>query len=761
MSRSTPSPKPGSPERNGDPPRADLVLFFVMLAVLGARPLIPESFTHVEFSFLAALPTTGGPTPGTTSGLDALLLAASIGVWVRSRRTAAVSRVALPALVLLGVAVVVSTIAADDKRLAANAGSHLSIAALAGVALLRVMVRPWMPRLLLAVVLAGASANAAKCVLQTVSELPDTIEEWEKQKVELVSRGFDLDNPLIVNFERRVYSAQPFGYLFHPNVTASCMMMGLLAAAGLLAGHVGGFGFRTRSAPLAAGVCALLAVGIWLTDSKGAVLSAGVGIGLLTAFGLLRRAILRRPRVTFGVLGAGYLLVIAATAGFGLTRGTLPGTSLAFRWQYWTAAAQTVAEAPLSGIGRENFADAYMRHKRPESTEEVRNPHNLWLTLLVELGPLGLIAGALLSGACLFGAVRRLADQPAATAGPVAFPAARAVPAIVGVLGVHALFAGLSLSAGWLQLASTWLLALAACIWLIARLEHGGAHGWLVAGIVAALCGSLLHNLVGFSLLTAAGLASFVALAAAAIALGRPVPAQPEPERPRLPVIPTFVGAVLLLTHVALVAVPTARAGVFLQEMRAKLERSKNEQDAYNALQTGRRAVAADRWDPSAPRAVARAALRLAAFEHFPSAQRLAWLALAREQARIALERNPRRAATHSLLGSVERSTADIYFDENRPGDALAELRSAAEHYDAAVELYPTNPHGRVSAADAQYRIWKRSADPENARAAATHLRRALEINATRKPEVADRLRASELDQIQGRLEELESAAGS
>ena len=95
-----------------------------------------------------------------------------------------------------------------------------------------------MLHLLLAALLASGVTTAVKCLDQRVYENPQTQEQWEQvYKPELIRQGLDPQDSLFINFERRMRAGEAYGFLGHPNVTASCLLMWLLVAAGLLVGR--------------------------------------------------------------------------------------------------------------------------------------------------------------------------------------------------------------------------------------------------------------------------------------------------------------------------------------------------------------------------------------------------------------------------------------------------------------------------------------------------------------------------------------------
>jgi len=779
-----------------------LSAFYALLGVLCARPLISESFQNVEFSFLSALGVPAGPSPATTAWLDSLLLlAAALAFLVTrgTRRRDAAASLATVASVLLALAVVVSTWAADDKRAAANAGSNLLVLAIAGTALVRLMRARWMLHVLLAAVLAGGGVNAAKCITQKAYEFEDVLQEWERQKPQLAAAGADLADPLLINYERRVRSAEAFGYLFHPNVTASCMAMCLVVAAAVVAGLALG-GRRRWLAALMLPVVGGAAVAIAFTGSLGAMVAAMVGGGALVLFATASvssigagpvmarfdRPIAAAARRLFSLIVAVYVLLVAAGAAYGLTRGTLPHVSLAFRWQYWTAAADAYRQTPLTGLGRENFAAAYLRHKLPQATEEVRDPHNLWVSLLVELGPLGLLAGMLLAGVALRRALpaRDAASPRQASAGPLAV-LARLAPAAIAVLVVQAWFSATpfetpGVAVIWsVELALLWIVLFALGVYAIARLdERPAGAAWLSAGVAAALFAALVHDLIDFSLLTPAGLSMFVALSAVAWALASPGgksaddPAAERrtsaanrsgalPARTLGPLGPAALLVVVWLTHGGLIATPTARAEFWREQMRTAFTQAASASDVAAAEHFGSLAAAADRWDATALQLLAQYLRQFAVDARTPAQYRLAWLERARGYAEKALGRNPRDVGTRRTLARIAEGIEEMHRTAGRDAQALAALRAAGEAWRRVIELYPSGVRDLMQTGLVYLQVWRNTHDAADADCAGTHLHRALQIDALRPPADATRLRERERRAVTDALEELDRGAAT
>ncbi len=775
----------------------DRIALYALLAGLAVRPLLSETFQPLEVSFLSALQERGGPTPAATAGLDFLLLAAA--AWTLARRGGGRHRSVITIGVAgLSAAVIIASRAAGERPVALLAGSGLIISILAGCAL--VVGSRWraMRGLILAVLLSAGAVTALKCLKQEFSENPLLRQQWETAyKPKLLDQGFDPTDPLLVNFERRMQAGEVYGFLAHPNVAASCLMMWLLVGLGLLAAgvvtqkhlvasgrgagasgpcpvrsaraggpcspsedgtaslnHCAGSSIAARAVLVA--ICGALVGALWLTGSRGAQVAAAAGVALFVVLALRAGWCAAHPRRLLTLLATGYVALVAVGVAYGMTKGTLPHPSLAFRWQYWTAALTAYQDAPLTGVGRENFDTAYLQHKSPEATEEVKNPHNLWVSLLVELGPLGLLAGGLLTAGVLNGALRSLASATP----PINVTELRARdawPVIGGVLLLHAACSGtpaegLGGLVSWIEdVALPWPLALALALWLVRR-TPAAPTPWIGAGCAAALLAAFTHGLLDFALLTPGGLAVFV-LCAAAGQSGAPQTATARQQRfSWLP-----AGAAVAL-HVGAVVWPTTAARAALDRIE-QATRTPAPQSAtllrreLANLPTGGSAAVA--------RAAARAAWQVSQTPGLSPAEQTEWLAQARSAAKQATQENALDSSNYVLLARIDNARAEAYERSGRLDDATHARRSAAEIWELAVARYPTNPRTRIFAGRAWFELWQRFADAGAAARARAHFTAALAIDDTRPPEEVMRLRPQEREPVSGYLAQLSSATQS
>jgi len=762
--------------------RLDRILFYVLLAILCARPLISESYERLELSFLSALPTAGGPTPVTTAWLDTLTLAAS-GLALARRGRWRSYWPAAAGVVLLFAAVCLSSLDAGDRLLARSAGGSLWIGVVGGFALASLVRTRWMWQVLLAAWLATCGTTAVKCVRQTLVEFPELRQTWEREYLpQLLKQGYAADDPMLVNYGRRMRSQEAYGYLAHPNVTGSGLMLGLVTLAGLLLGRVAERADKRLTLVGAVGLL-LMAVALWFTGSKGALGAAVIGLGGLVVLAWAARRLVRHARLGLGLLLAGYLAVIGATAAYGTWQGTLPHPSLAFRWYYWTAAMRVWQDVPLTGVGRGGFGPAYMRYKQPESTEEVRDPHNYLVSLLVELGPLGLAGGLLVVSCTVLAGLRRCGENSASpipevaltsssTAGaippdpPESFPylLRRAVPVALGVCGVHAVFSGTPLQQPavavlWIaDVVVIWLVALLLALGLLAGLGRTPRGGlWLTAGLTAAFLGALVHNLMDFAAMTAGGLAMLAALGAAVCGVRRDPAhdAAAATMRRRGDALPVAIAALLVVAQIGLVAVPVggreARAAS-LQTLQQIAQRTGEWHDvAAHALEALRRGA-----DATESRSALRAVILLSLSNGLSVEERRAVLEEAERLALAQLAARPSRdTGDYLALGRLQQELARAYLQSGEAQQAeTADTRSAAS-YDRAAELYPTNPRTQIAAGDVWHGLWKLTGHADAARQARLHYAAALRIDDVRLPEEVQRLRAEERGPVEARLREL------
>ncbi len=159
-------------------------------------------------------------------------------------------------------------------------------------------------------------------------------------------------------------------------------------------------GSRWATLAMAAPLILMLLVCLTLTKSRSAYL--GVFVGLCVLAWRARRHVAPRQLVLIGLAGAVVVagLVIAGLATKRLDRQVLTQSpmSMRYRWEYWRGTLSLITEGSTTlagalsaptfwwGVGPGNFGGPYVKFKLPEASEEILDPHNLFLEVWATAG---------------------------------------------------------------------------------------------------------------------------------------------------------------------------------------------------------------------------------------------------------------------------------------------------------------------------------------------------------------------------------------
>ncbi|MFG0240961.1 MAG: O-antigen ligase family protein [Gimesia chilikensis] len=139
-----------------------------------------------------------------------------------------------------------------------------------------------------------------------------------------------------------------------------------------------------------------------LTKSRSAWGGALAGLVCLGLLKLLQRQRLRQTtqRLSRKQLITGITLVVCVLVGFfllatlsgGFDRAVLSEApkSLQYRIEYWTGTWDVIKENLMWGTGPGNFREHYLKYKLPGSSEEIADPHNLFLDVWANAGLIAL-----------------------------------------------------------------------------------------------------------------------------------------------------------------------------------------------------------------------------------------------------------------------------------------------------------------------------------------------------------------------------------
>ena len=209
-------------------------------------------------------------------------------------------------------------------------------------------------------------------------------------------------------FEQRLMSTEPPATFALANSLAGWLVPWLLVASA-----IGWTAWRDRrgdegvgAGRVLVGVLLMLSIAglaLVLTKSRSAVVALGAGVPLLIwALRRGRELNLRRATLVGSAIAIAVVLLIAigvVAGGLDLEVLSEAPKSLGFRWQYWQATAAMVRDFPWLGCGPGNFGDHYTRYKLPTASEEINDPHNLFLEVAATAGlPAGVALAAIFAG---------------------------------------------------------------------------------------------------------------------------------------------------------------------------------------------------------------------------------------------------------------------------------------------------------------------------------------------------------------------------
>ena len=219
-------------------------------------------------------------------------------------------------------------------------------------------------------------------------------------------------------FRSRVLdSKEPFATFALPNSLAGFLVGALALALAVAADNLRreGRGSRSVALAMAAAPAAALMICLLMTKSRSAWIGLAVALGVIAwrSLGRISGRTIAVAAVGLAVVLGGLVAGLAAARQLDLNILTESTKSLRYRWEYWKGTWAVLTNAPnpfeprpagpvmigealpnpwpeehafLWGLGPGNFAGAYLRHKLPEASEEILDPHNLVLEVWATAG---------------------------------------------------------------------------------------------------------------------------------------------------------------------------------------------------------------------------------------------------------------------------------------------------------------------------------------------------------------------------------------
>lgn len=249
------------------------------------------------------------------------------------------------------------------------------------------------------------TALATYGLFQNTVEFPELRRVYQANPEKtLLSLGINPDSPSRKAFEDRLLGSNEVMSTFAlANSLAGVLVGPLVILFGLLFDQIlkPNLNRTTRLArciPLAI-LQAVIGLCLLWTKSRSAWLGLVAGVGVTSLF-LLRNTRLKyvaRLVVPLGFIAIALFLAGLATGRMDLLVLTESVKSLRYRVEYWVATWSIISQGKnwLWGIGPANFSYYYMQFKLPEASEEISDPHNVFLDLWVTAGIFAVIFFAL------------------------------------------------------------------------------------------------------------------------------------------------------------------------------------------------------------------------------------------------------------------------------------------------------------------------------------------------------------------------------
>ncbi len=222
-------------------------------------------------------------------------------------------------------------------------------------------------------------------------DAPDTAKYWKDYRAAMMAEHqWHEGDYALKMYEQKILNAELVGFFASPNSFAAVIVLlgvivGGVAVQRIMNGDESGLtGALILPLPAAMWV-------VWLTQCKAAFFTPIIAAGILGAVAFSGSALNRKRKEAFAACGLALILAAAAVIGHGLYHHSLPGSSLNFRWRYWTAAMRIFLAHPFAGVGYSNFGNAYLAVRQPAAVEEIKDPHDIFVRIMVELGTVGIV----------------------------------------------------------------------------------------------------------------------------------------------------------------------------------------------------------------------------------------------------------------------------------------------------------------------------------------------------------------------------------
>lgn len=200
---------------------------------------------------------------------------------------------------------------------------------------------------------------------------------------------------------RARFSVEPIGRFALANSFAVLLLVGLFLALDRFRQVLSAPQRGWRSWPIA-GAILLISGCLLLTKSRTALAGAAAAVTWMVVRSVMSTGGISRQILRWAAAGmvclTGLLILIWMTGGLDWQVLSEASKSLTYRFEYWQATWDVIREQPLLGVGPGNFRQHYLAYKLPGSSEEILDPHNLFLDAWANGGLLALLGLTVLCG---------------------------------------------------------------------------------------------------------------------------------------------------------------------------------------------------------------------------------------------------------------------------------------------------------------------------------------------------------------------------
>lgn len=518
--------------------------FLLVIVLVIARATMLET-TRDPFEVMpGSMPYPRGLGAAGSVVLDWLVCAAPLLILIRCIIDRSFSLVRVRSfipLALLGIWAAASSTWATDRFPAVVGASHF-IGAIAIFWAMAQLVRSGLRVRFVAAACVGLLlVIVANGLIYKFVELPDLQRSIEQNWQQILTeRGWQPGSFMEQQFRRKVMSGEMVGFSASPNTLAAILVLLSVVAVGVVIQRL-----TDRDKPAWAWLVALplplVALIIWFTNSRAALVTpvlALVALGLLA----LARPIFASRRghaIVFAIMCLVILAAIASLVSYGVSHDKLFGDSLTFRWKYWIGTSRLIRQHAWLGVGWGNFGDHYLAVRELVASEEIKDPHNLVMRFVSELGAVGGILLLVWLLATWWELTRPVARDPAAreaASGDAAPPYGKnvALPTLIwtsaGAAAVNTLcsvdfaqdasFVFIELMKRVLYFGLILIGFVLVAIRSFDRQELDDRTApWIVRAMLVALGAFLLHNMIDISFFESGPMLTFMMIAGATMGM--------------------------------------------------------------------------------------------------------------------------------------------------------------------------------------------------------------------------------------------------